>query len=170
MPKLVKYAIESLQENKRWIIIGAILYLIPVFYRLTTGNSFVPILDSTLFLYYRDSQITPVNLEILGALFLIPGSLGAVIGASFLEKVFNRRFAGLEKYLARVLSSLTFGLAFTAIQFFGFLFLNPAGPLGSGLWSAPDAYARNLLVAIIVAPLVPYVFEFVYNFYKIAKR
>lgn len=161
-----QYAVEALKENKKWVIIGIVLYLLPVFYRLTTGNSFVPLLDNTLFLRQSDSQITPVNLETLGALFLIPGVLGAVVGMSFLEKIFSRRFTGVEKYLARVMGSVTVGISWTIIQFFGFLFFNPSGPWGNSLWSSPDVYARNLLVALLAAPLVPYVFELVYKFRK----
>ncbi len=161
--QVLKYIVESLKENKRWIIITIMLYLLPVIYRLTTSNSFIPILDSTLFLYHRDFQIIPVNLETLGMLFLIPGALGAVVGTSFLEKIFSRRFTGLEKYLARVLGSLVFGLGWTVVQFFGFLFFNPVGPWGSSLWAGPEVYARNLLIALTIAPLLPYVIEFVYR-------
>lgn len=162
--ELFKSLIESLNKNKKWIVIGAILYLLPVLYRLVTTNSVVPILDMTLFLRHSDSQILPVNLETLGLMFLIPGAVGAVVGTTFLEHIFNRRFVGLEKYLARIFGSMVFAFGWTAIQFFGFIFLNPVGPWGNSLWSSPDAYARNLLVALTIAPLVPYVIEFVFRF------
>ncbi|MBI2005330.1 MAG: hypothetical protein HYS80_01040 [Candidatus Aenigmarchaeota archaeon] len=161
--RLVGAISESLDKNKKWILFGAIIYLLPVVYRLLTQNSFVPLLDSTLFLSHRDSQIIPVNLETLGALFIIPGALGAAIGTTFLEVIFERRFTRFERYLARVFGSMTLAIGWISVQFFGFLFFNPIGSWGSSLWSGPDVYARNLLVALIVAPLVPYMIEFVYK-------
>ncbi len=152
--------VESVKANKWWVILAIILYILPAAYRLSTGNSIIPILNSTLFLYHDESQITPINLEVLGALFLIPGVLGAVLGVTFLEKLSGRKLVGWEKYVARVFGSLSVALGWTAIQFFGFLFFNPSGPWGDSLWASPDAYARNLLVALIVAPLVPYLIEF----------
>ncbi len=160
---IVGAAIESLGKNKKWFIGGAILYLLPVFYRLATKTSIVPILNNTLFLYNRNSQITPVNLETLGITFLIPCAVGAVVGTSFLENVFNRRFQGLEKYLAMVFGSLSFAFLWIALHFIGFNFFNPVTPWGTHLWAGTGAYARNLLVALIVGPLVPYVIEFVYK-------
>ncbi|MBI1978820.1 MAG: hypothetical protein HYS62_02020 [Candidatus Aenigmarchaeota archaeon] len=163
---ILEALLKSLSKNKKWIIVGAIIYLIPVIYRLTTENSFVPFLDNTLFLYQRSSQIIPVNLETLGALFLIPSAIGAIIGVSFLENLFSRRFSGLEKYVGRVFGSLFFAVGWTAMQFSGFVFFNPVGPWGNLLWSGPDVYARNLLVALTVGPLVPYAIEFIYKIKK----
>ncbi len=157
---------QALNKNKKWVTIGAILYLLPVFYRLFTRVSIVPLLDTTIFLRHIDSQIVPVNLETLGMLFVIVGAVGAVVGTSFLEIIFNRRFAGLEKYLARVFGSLTFAFGWTVVQFFGFIFFNPIGPWGNSLWSSPDVYARNLIVALTLAPLVPYLIEFIYKLIK----
>lgn len=99
-------------------------------------------------------------------MFLIPGAVGAVVGTTFLENIFNRRFTGLEKYMARVFGSIVFAFAWTTVQFFGFLFFNPPGPWGSSLWASPDTYARNLLVALLIAPLVPYVIEFIHKMMK----
>ena len=151
--------VHILNKNKKWIVGGAILYLIPVIYRLTMKNSIVPILDKTLFLYHRNSQIIPVNLETLGTLFLIPSAVGAVLGTTLLENIFNRRLTGFERYLSRVFGSLSFAFLWITIQFIGFNFFNSVAPWGSSLWSSPDVYARNLLVALIVAPLVPYIIE-----------
>ena len=153
----------SLNKNKKVIVTGAVLYLLPVIYRFATKNSIVPILDNTLFLYHRNSQITPVNLETLGLTFLIPAAVGAVVGASFLESVFNRRFTGMEKYLARVFGSLSFAFLWIALHFIGYSFFNPVLPWGGHLWAGTEAYARNLLVALVVGPLVPYIFEFIYR-------
>lgn len=160
---LFEGAVQSLSKNKKWIAAAGVLYLIPVFYRLITKNSIVPVLDKTLFLYHSNSQTVPVNLETLGTLFVIPGALGAVVGANFLENIFNRRFAGLEKYLARVLGAFSFTLLWIAVHFIGYNFFNPVGPWGTHIWAAPSVYARNLLVAITLAPLVPYAVEFVYK-------
>lgn len=162
--------VKSLNKNKKWIIIGAIIYLTPLIYRLGTQTSFVPILDSTLFLYHQNSQIIPVNFETLRVLFIIPAAVGAIIGASFLEQIFDRRFAGLEKYLARVFGSLGTTFAWIALEFIGYSFFNPAAPWGNNIWIGPSAYVKNILIALIFAPLVPYVTEFVYSLYKNSYR
>lgn len=153
----------SLNKNKKWIITGAILYLLPVFYRVITKNSVVPILNSTLFLRNVDSQVMPVNLESSGVTFLLPTAVGAIVGASLLENIFNRRFTGMEKYLARVFGSLSFAFLWIALHFIGYNFFNPVTPWGAHLWAGTGAYARNLLVALIAGPLVPYVVEFVHK-------
>lgn len=158
---ILQAVIESLNKNKKWVLTGAALYLAPVFYRFLTKNSIVPILNSTLFLRHSDSQIIPVNLETLGITFLLPTAVGAVVGVSFLENVFNRRFTGMEKYLARVFGSLVAAFVWIALQFIGFSFFNPLTPWGTHLWAGTGAYARNLLIALIVAPLVPYAIEFI---------
>ena len=160
---IVGAAIESLNKNKKWIVAGAMLYLAPVFFRLVTKNSVVPILDNTLFFYSGNSQIIPVNLETLGVTFLIPCAVGALIGTSFLEGVFSRRFQGFEKYLARVFGSLSLAFAWIVLHFIGFSFFNPVTPWGGHLWAGTGAYAKNLLIALVVGPLVPYVMEFVYK-------
>ena len=160
---LVGALIHGLNKNKKWIISGAILYLLPVFYRLVTKSSIVPFLNSTLFLRHSDSQIIPVNLETLGVTFIIPTAIGAIVGVSFLESVFNRRFTGMEKYLARVFGSLVAAFAWIALQFIGYSFFNPLTPWGTHLWAGTGAYARNLLIALVVAPFIPYIFEFVYK-------
>jgi len=153
----------SLNKNKKAVITGAILYLLPVIYRFATKSSVVPILNSTLFLYHRNSQITPVNLETLGLTFLIPTAVGAIVGASFLENIFNRRFHGLEKYLSRVFGSLSLAFAWIVLHFIGFSFFNPVTPWGAHLWAGTAAYAKNLLIAVVVGPLVPYLVEFIYK-------
>lgn len=152
--------LRSLNKNKKWIIIGAVLYTIPVFYRIITENSFVPLLDTTLFLSHTDSQIMPVNIETLRIFFAVPAAVGAVVGTSFLENIFERRFAGLEKYLARVFGSLSFTFAWIALEFIGYSFFNLVGPWGNPLWAGPSVYGKNLIVALIIAPLVPYAIEF----------
>lgn len=160
---ILQAAAESLNKNKKVIITGAVLYLLPVFYRFATKSSTVPILNNTLFLYHRNSQITPVNLETLGLTFLIPAAVGAVAGQSFLENVFNRRFTGVEKYLARVFGSLSFAFLWIALHFIGSSFFNTVTPWGSSLFAGTTYYARNLLIALVAGPLVPYVIEFVYK-------
>ena len=160
---LFSAVLASLNKNKKAIVTGAALYLFPVIYRFATKSSLVPMLNSTLFLYHRNSQITPVNLETLGLTFLIPTAVGAVVGAGFLENIFNRRFTGMEKYLARVFGSLSFAFLWIALHFIGFSFFNPVLPWDGHLWVGTGAYARNLLVALVVGPLVPYIFEFIYR-------
>ncbi|MEK6909621.1 MAG: hypothetical protein AABW61_00930 [Candidatus Aenigmatarchaeota archaeon] len=160
---ILRAVAESLNKNKKWIVAGAMLYLAPVFYRLVTKTSVVPILDNTLFLYNRNSQIMPVNLETLGITFLIPCAVGAIVGTGFLENIFNRRFQGFEKYLSRVFGSVLFAFAWIALHFIGFSFFKPVTPWGAHLWAGTGAYARNLLIALVVGPLVPYAIEFVYK-------
>ena len=159
----IRDRIASLNKNKKWIIAGAIFYLLPVFYRVITKNSVVPILNSTLFFRNVDSQVMPVNLESLGVTFLLPTAVGAIVGTSFLENIFNRRFTGMEKYLARVFGSLSFAFLWIALHFIGYSFFNPVTPWGAHLWAGTGAYARNLLIALVVGPLVPYVIEFAYK-------
>lgn len=159
----LRAAAESLNKNKKWIMVGAIVYLLPVIYRFATENSLVPLLDDTLFLYHRDSQITPINLDNLRTFFVIPSAIGAIVGASFLENIFERRFSGLEKYLARLFGSLSVAFAWIIIEFVGYSFFNPVGPWGNTILSPPAVYARNLLIALVVAPLVPYLIEYVYR-------
>ena len=160
---LFKALLESLNKNKKWVVAGAILYLIPVFYRFATKSSIVPILNSTLFLYHKNSQITPINLETLGSTFIIPTAVGAIVGTSFLEILFERRFTGLEKYLARVFGSVSFAFLWIAAHYIGSNFFNATAPWGTHLFSSMNFYARNLLVALIVAPIVPYLIEFIYK-------
>lgn len=160
---LFSAVIESLNKNKKVVLIGAILYLAPVIYRLATKNSVVPFLNKTLFLYHRDLQITPVNLETFGATFLIPCAVGAVAGESLLENIFNRRFTGVEKYLARLFGSLSVAFVWIALHFIVSSFFNTATPWGNNLWAGTGAYARNLLIALVVGPLVPYAVEFIYR-------
>ena len=129
-------------------------------------NFLVPLLDTTLFLYHRDSQITPINLDNLRTLFVIPSAIGAIVGANFLENLFERRFSGLEKYLARLFGSLSVAFAWIIIEFVGYSFFNPVGPWGNTIISPPAVYARNMLIALVVAPLAPYLFEHVYRMMK----
>ena len=156
-------AVHSLNKIKKWIVTGTAFYLVPIFYRFATNNSLVPILNKTIFLYHKNSQITPVNLETLGITFVIPCAVGAIVGASFMENAFNRRFHGFEKYLARVFGSLLFAFAWIALHFLGNSFFNPVLPWGTHLWAGTGAYARNLLIALVAAPLVPYVIEFIFR-------
>ncbi len=154
----------SLNKNKKWIVLGAFLYLLPVFYRFATKESVVPILNKTLFIYNSNSQIMLVNLQSLGFLFAIPTAVAALVGTSFLENLFERKFSGFEKYLARVLGSLSFAIFWATVQFIGYNFLNPVGPWGSSVWPSPDnAYVRNFLVALSIGPLLPYIIEFLYR-------
>ena len=153
----------SLNKNKKLILFGAVLYLAPVIYRFATKSSIVPILNTTLFLRNVGSQVTPVNLEMLGITFILPTAVGAIVGTTFLETLFDRKFAGLEKYLARVFGSLSFAFAWIVLQFLGYSFFNPMLPWGTHLWAGTGAYARNLLIALILAPLVPYAIEFIYR-------
>lgn len=160
---LVDAVLKSLGKNKKWIFFGSVLYLLPVLYRFATKNSIVPILNTTLFLRNIASQVTPVNLEMIGVTFILPTAVGAVIGVTFLETLFDRKFVGLEKYLARVFGSLSVAFAWIALQFLGYSFFNPLLPWGTHLWAGTGAYARNLLIALILAPLVPYTIEFIYK-------
>ncbi len=160
---IVSAVLASLNKNKKAIIAGAVLYLAPVVYRFATKSSIVPLLNSTIFLYHRDSQITPVNLETLGLTFLIPTAVGAVLGQSFLENTFNRRFTGVEKYLARVFGSVSFAFLWIAFHFIGSSFFNITAPWGVSLFAGTTFYARNLLIALVAGPLVPYAIEFIYK-------
>lgn len=159
-------ALGSLNKNKKWVLIGALLYMIPVIYRYATKHSVVPILDDTLFFYHSNSQTIPVNLETFGIPFIIIGAIGAIFGTTYLEILFNRRFAGFEKYVGRVLGSLFFAFCWVIIQFLGYSFFNPIGPWGNHIWVGPDAYARNLLLALVVSPLIPYLIELIYKLFK----
>ncbi len=159
-------AIEGLDKNKRWVVSGAILYLIPVFYRLFTKDSIVPIINGTLFLYHKNFQVTPVNLEMIGLTFLIPCAVGAIVGNSFLESLFERRFAGVEKYLSRVFGSLAFAFLWISLHFFGHNFFNPSTPWGNQLWSGSEYYVRNLLLALFIGPLIPYLIELIHKKFK----
>jgi hypothetical protein len=163
---LVGAVLESLNKNRKWVAIGAILYLLPVFYRILTKDSVVPLLNATLFLRNTGSQITPVNLETVGFTFIIFTAVGAMVGTSFLESIFSRRFAGMEKYLARVFGSLSFTFGWIIIQFLGYSFFNPATIWGSSLWAGPNVYLRSLVIGLAVAPLVPYAIEFLYKAIK----
>lgn len=155
--------IASLIKNKKWILAGIALYIAPVLYRFLAKSSVVPILNSTLFLFHQNSQITPVNLETLGLTFLIPSVVGALVGVSFLEHVFDRRFTGFEKYLARVFGSVSLAFLWVAVHFIGSSFFNPVAPWGGQLFAGSNFYARNLLIALVAAPLVTYVIELLYN-------
>ncbi|MBI2545066.1 MAG: hypothetical protein HYW22_00490 [Candidatus Aenigmarchaeota archaeon] len=157
--RLVRTILESLGKNWKWIVFGAVLYVLPALYRYFTTNSLVPILDYTLFLYQQNSQIIPVNLETLGALFLIQGSLGAIVGNSFFEMILKRKLEGTEKYLAYVLGSVSFALLWTGVQFVGYNFLNPVGPWGNSVFPSSNVYGRNILISLTVAPLLPYLIE-----------
>ncbi len=150
----------SLKKNIKWIILAMLLYLLPVFYRFQTSNSIVPIIDKTLFIYHINSQIVPVNLETLGVTFLIPSALGAIVGLNFLENIFERRFKGMEKYMGLLFGSLAFTFAWISVHYIGYNFITVVLPWGSSLWIGPSAYARNLLVAAIAAPVVPYIIRY----------
>jgi len=152
--KSISTIAQSLKERKRWIATGITIYGLPAFYRAVTRS------DLPLPLFETSNEYIPKNLiEKLLVNPIAPGGVGAVIGETFIEKFTNRKNKGLRKYLSRVFGSIVTTGIWTGIQYLGYTvcdMLKYEWPSGGNPFESPNVYPFNILIAISLAPLVPY--------------
>jgi len=156
--KSIQAATQSLKERKGWIAAGITIYGLPAFYRAVTRSDLpLPLLETS-------NDYIPKNLvEKLLVNPIAPGGVGAVIGETFVEKLTNRENRGSRKYLSRVFGSLTATSIWTGIQYLGYTvcdILKYEWPSGGNPFESPNVYPFNILIAISLAPLVPYAADF----------
>ena len=146
---------------QKWLAAGVSVYGAPAIYRYITRNvnlPFVPFIESP-------SEYIPQNLP---EKFLVnpvaPGGVGAVLGETLLEKTIEKKASGWKKYASRLLGSLTTTSIWTGIQYTGYVIcdkMNYQWPSGGNPFEPPNFYPFNLSIALTLAPLVPYVVDYV---------
>jgi len=158
---------KAISEKKWWVIGGAIVYGIPATYRAITRNPMIfPPIES-------GNAYIPSNLyEKLVVNFVAPGGVGAVIGESYLEKLYGKA-TGLKKYLYRVVGSVSLTGLWASLQYIGYLVcdtLKYSWPSGGNPFESPNVYPFNLFIAVSLAPFLPYFIDGVKRVYKKLKK
>lgn len=103
----------------------------------------------------------PSNLpEKLIVNFVAPGGVGAVIGETLVNKITEDKISGLKKYISRVSGSLTTTSIWTILQYLGYI-QSYIWPHGENPFEGPIVYPFNLFIAITLAPLAPYIADFI---------
>jgi len=163
---------ETLKEKRtwKWLGFGMVVYGIPAIYRAITHNSELPFLPSIS----PPNKYIPANLyEKLLVNFIAPGGVGAIVGEEFIKKYCRCELSKIKKYLSRLFGSVTTTLAWTSIQYLGYTiyetYIKYGGPWGGNPWESPSVYPFNLLMAIIFAPLFPYVVEYLEKIIRFKK-
>ena len=169
------YSIDSLKETLKdkkvlkWLVGGIAIYATPAIYRAVTKNPIVPIFP----LVDLKNPYIPKNLyEKLVVNFFAPGGIGAVIGEKYAGKVYGK-LKGVKKYLTRVGGSVGLTGLWTSLQYLGYSvcnYLNYQWPSGGNPFESPNIYPFNILLALTIAPLSPYLIEGIGEFYKRLKK
>ncbi len=139
-----------------WCFFGVAVYGLPAAYRYITG-----IEEIQIFPFNKSpSKFIPFNLlEKFVVNPVFPGGVGAALGG---ERIANRY--GYGKYVSRVVGSLTATGIWTGIQYLGHFacdILKYNWPSGGNPFEPPEWYPFNLLIAVTLAPLVPYAVDYV---------
>jgi hypothetical protein len=156
--------IKSTIKNKRvlkWLTFGVTVYGLPAFYRAITKNPIVlPTIESS-------TPYIPSNLlEKLIVNPIFPGSVGAVAGETFANEKYGE-VKGLKKYLVRVAGSLSAASVWTLFQYVGYQIcdiLKFEWPSGGNPFETSIVYPFNLTIALTLAPLAPYLAEYLLRF------
>jgi len=162
---------ETVKDRKvlKWLGGGMFVYGLPAVYRYVTKNPLLPYLP----LINTSSDYIPSNLpEKLIVNFVAPGGAGAVVGETFVEKFTGKNLSGVKKYLSRVGGSLATTGIWTGIQYLGYTLsniFNYQWPSGGNPFEPPTFYPFNMLLALTLAPLAPYVVEYAKRLYTKVK-
>jgi len=139
-----------------WLGFGCGVYGIPAGYRYITTNDLLPYLP----IIESPSEYIPSNLiEKLIVNSITPGGVGAVVGETFIEKSKGINLSGTKKYLARVFGSVATTSVWAGIQYLGYTIcdiLKYEWPSGGNPFEPPNIYPFNVLLALTLAPLSPY--------------
>jgi hypothetical protein len=168
-------AVASMVRSRRfwvWQLGGAVIYGVPVFVRLATGNVLLPVL-SWFEVPWIDHYV-PGNLVekvLVNAFF--PGGAGAVAGEVF----FGNLHAGVavsrrRKYLWRLAGALLWTAAWSLFQFWGNM-QNIMGSYGGNLFEYPMVFPLNFLLAslsIFTPDIIGFVGGKTVNVYQRLKR
>ncbi|MEM5836621.1 MAG: hypothetical protein QW451_00545 [Candidatus Aenigmatarchaeota archaeon] len=143
---------------QKWTVCGIVTYGLPAFYRAITRNPDLPYIP----LIVSQNEYIPVNLpEKLIVNPIAPGGVGAVIGETFIKKF--KATERIEKYVSRVIGSVATTTIWTSIQYCGHVLcdmLKIQWPSGGNPFEPPNVYPFNLLIALTLAPLIPYVVDY----------
>jgi len=159
---------ETVKDRRvlKWLGGGMFVYGLPAIYRYVTKNSLLPCLP----VINTPSDYIPSNLpEKLIVNFVAPGGTGAVIGETLVEKSTGQTISGMKKYLSRVGGSLVTTGVWTGIQYLGYTLsniFNYQWPSGGNPFESPITYPFNMLLALTLAPLAPYVVDYAKKLYK----
>ena|GEM_PF-2994327 len=149
---------ETIKDKKvlGWLFGGMFVYGLPALYRYVTKNIMIPYMP----LIETPSEYIPSNLiEKLIVNFIAPGGTGAVVGETFIEKSKGINLSGTKKYLARVFGSVATTSVWAGIQYLGNTICDIVKyewPSGGNPFEPPNIYPFNILIALTLAPLSPY--------------
>ncbi|MEM5811589.1 MAG: hypothetical protein QXG91_02505 [Candidatus Aenigmatarchaeota archaeon] len=148
----------GIKKEKRkiieWLIGGATIYGTPAIYRYITRSPILLPEIETLPPYI------PSNLlEKLIVNSVAPGGVGAIIG----EAAFNK---SIRKYIRRIMGSVSLTSIWTLIQYIGYYIcdiIKYEWPSGGNPFESPNTYPFNLLMALTIAPLFPYLIDYFHS-------
>jgi hypothetical protein len=141
-------AIVGVLKSKRfwvWQISGAIIYGIPVFIRLATGNVILPVL-SWFATPWVDHYIPGNLIEKILVNAFFPGGAGAVAGQIYYTQLQGEALTRKQKYLARFGGAMLWTTLWSLFQFWGNL-QNIIGSYGGNLFEYPMVFPLNFLIA-----------------------
>jgi hypothetical protein len=163
----IKIALVATMKSKRfwtWMLVGIIIYLIPVAIRYATGSIVIPFLNWPG--YWIDHFI-PGNLseKILVNMFF-PGAAGAIAGEVFIEYHSKQSLTIKNKYLTRLAGAMLFVSAWSLFQYLGYqrsiyMSFSP----GSNLFESYFVYPLNYIIAAcsIFTPTIIYTIKKLYQ-------
>ena len=145
-----------------WLIIGIIIYLIPVAIRFATKSVAIPILD---FPGFWIGHVIPGNfLEKLLVNSFFPGGVGAVAGEILFTNYIGKPVDRTSKHLYRLMGALVAVSVWSGLQFLGYsLFI--MGPYGSNVFEHALVFPLNFLLAMlsIFTPDVVHFFKVIFS-------
>lgn len=146
-----------------WIIGGALFYGTPAIFRYVEATDFLPFQKYSQPLSNFPYIPGPAFLfEKLIVNFVAPGGVGAVLGDTYASVRAGREPTTKEKARARIAGSIALTIVWTLVQYLGFTLsqmTSYAFPSGSNPFEGPMYYPLNLVIAILWAPLAPYLTE-----------
>ena len=163
----LRFALAATGKSKRfwvWILVGMIIYLIPVAIRYATGSIVIPFLNWP---GYWIGHFIPGNLseKILVNMFF-PGAAGAIAGEVFTGHYLKQSLTIKSKYLSRFAGAMLFVSSWSLFQFWGYQLsiYMPFSP-GSNLFESYFVYPLNYIIAAcsIFTPTIIYTIK---NFIK----
>lgn len=157
---------KSLKEKRviTWVGVGSSLYLMPAIYRYITQNPIIPYFP---IIKTQTPYIPPNIFEKLIVNPIFPGGVGAVIGETIVEKTSNT-FYKVKKYISRVFGSVTTTALWSLFQYIGYSIseiMRFEWTPGQNPFEPPNIYPFNMIIALTLAPLVPYAVEYVKKLY-----
>ncbi len=157
-----RFAVAATLKSKRfwtWMIVGIIIYLIPVTIRYATGSIIIPFLNWPG--YWIDHFI-PGNLseKILVNMFF-PGAAGAIAGEVFAGYYIKQHLTVKIKYFARFVGAIVFVSVWSLFQLWGYqLSIYMSFSPASNLFESYFVYPINYVIAVfsIFTPTIVYFF------------